>query len=55
MQISDEQVEKYMVIYVEEFGHSIDKARARDELTALICYMEAVYKFNNKENYNESN
>lgn len=51
MQISNEQVDKYIAIYVEEYGKTIDKARARDDLTALVCYMEAVYQFNNKQNY----
>ena len=48
MQISDQQVEKYISLYLEEFGRSIDKAQARIELTALVCYMEAVYQFKNK-------
>lgn len=51
MQISDQQVEKYMAIYVEQYGQKIDKARARAELTSLVCMLEAVYKFNNKINY----
>jgi len=51
MQISDEQVDKYMAIYLEEYGHEIDKARAHVELTKLVCYLEAIYKFNNKKNY----
>ena len=51
MQISDEQVEKFQAIYLEEYGREIDKAQARIELTALVCYLEAVYKFNNKINY----
>jgi hypothetical protein len=29
----------------------IDKAQARIELTALVCMLEAVYQFNNKQNY----
>ncbi|MFA6397494.1 MAG: hypothetical protein WDK96_01440 [Candidatus Paceibacterota bacterium] len=51
MQISEEQIEKYMAVYLEEFGHPVDKARARDELTALVTYMNAVWKFQNKINY----
>ena len=51
MQISDEKVEEYMVLYFEEHGRSIDKAQARTELTSLVCLLEAVYKFNNKINY----
>jgi len=51
MQISDQQVEKYMAIYLEEYGQTIDKARARVELTSLVCYLEVVYKHINKINY----
>ena len=51
MQISEEQIEKYITIYFEEYGREIDKAQARAELTSLVCLMEAVYKHNNKINY----
>ena len=40
MQISEEQVEKYMALYVEEYGQPIDKARARAELTSLVCLLD---------------
>lgn len=42
MQISDEKVEKYQAIYLEKYGKPIDKSLARDELTSLVCLMEAV-------------
>ncbi|MEI8269984.1 MAG: hypothetical protein WCG45_01320 [bacterium] len=48
MQISEEQVEKYKALYVEEYGKEIDEAHARAELTSLVCLMEAIYKHNNK-------
>jgi len=51
MQISDEQVGKYIAIYLEEYGYEIDKAQALVELTSLVCYLEAVYKHINKINY----
>jgi len=51
MHISDKHVKKYIAIYLEEHGRLIDKAQARDELTALICLLEAVYKHANKINY----
>jgi hypothetical protein len=51
MQISEEQVEKYMAIYLEEHGHVIDKTLARVELSSLVCLLEAVYKHNNRKNY----
>lgn len=50
MQISEEQIEKYITIYFEEYGREIDKAQARVELTLLICLMETVYQHNNKNN-----
>lgn len=51
MQISDEQVDKYIAVYIEVYGKTIERAQARAELTSLVCLMEAVYKFNNKINY----
>jgi hypothetical protein len=51
MQISEERVEQYMALYLEEHGKTIDKVQARNELTALVGLLEAVYKFNNKINY----
>ena len=51
MQISDAQIEKYMSIYLETYGRPIDRAQAREELIALVCLLEAVYKFNNKINH----
>ncbi len=51
MQISEEQVKKYVAVYLKEYGKPIDKTRARDELTALVTYMNAVWKFQNKIHY----
>jgi len=51
MEINDTKVEKYQDLYFKKYGKSIDKARARDELTSFICLLEAVYKHINKENY----
>jgi hypothetical protein len=50
MQITDEQVEKYIALYFLEYGKVIDKAKAREELTALVCMLNAVYQHQNKEN-----
>jgi len=50
MQISEEKIEKYMEIYFEEYGRSIDKAQALIELTALLCVLNAVYRHQNKSN-----
>jgi hypothetical protein len=54
MQISEDQVEKYITIYVEQYGKTIDKARARNELTALVCMLNAVNRhiINNDKNKN---
>ncbi len=51
MQISEEQIDKYISIYFEEYGRSIDRSKALTELTLLVCLLESVYKFNNKKNY----
>ena len=50
MQISEEKVDKYIAIYLQEYGEKIERARARDELTSLICLMESVYQFINQDN-----
>lgn len=54
MQISEERIDQYVALYLEEYGKPIDRVQARNELTALICLMEAVYKFNNKTNVMET-
>lgn len=53
MQISDEKVNKYIALYIEEYGKEINQAQARAELTSLVCLLESIYKFNNKDNQNE--
>jgi len=52
MEIKDKQVEKYMTLYSEKYGKSIDRVHARDELTSLVCLLDAVYKQINKLNLN---
>jgi hypothetical protein len=51
MEINDEQVKKYMILYLQKYGKDINKARARDELTSLVCLLDAVYKQLNKNNF----
>ena len=51
MQISDQKVEQYMELYFKKYGEPIDEARARAELTSLVCLLEAVYKHINLKNY----
>lgn len=45
MQITDEQVEKYKAIRFEETGESVDSATGREELTALVGFMDVVFQF----------
>jgi hypothetical protein len=54
MQITEDRVSQYMELYLKEYGIPIDKVQARNELTSLVCLMEAVYKFNNKLNTMET-
>ncbi len=51
MQIEDTKVGEYQILYQKKYGKSIDKARARDELTSLVCLLEAVYQHINSINY----
>lgn len=51
MQISDEKVEQYIALYLKKYGQSIDKVRAKDELTSLVCLLEAVYQHINLTNH----
>jgi len=54
MQITEDRVSQYMELYLEEYGVPIERAQARDELTALVCLLETVYKHNNQNNYGKS-
>jgi len=51
VELSEEKIEKYIAIHLEEYGETIDKDRARVELSSLVCLLEAVYKHNNRKNY----
>jgi len=51
MQITEEKVAQYIALYFKKYGKVIDEVRARDELTSLVCLLEAIYKFNNIKNY----
>ncbi len=44
IQLTEEQVEKYMALYLEKYGVPIDKPKALDELTALVCLLISVHK-----------
>jgi len=48
VEISDQKVEQYIALYLKKYGKNIDKVRARDELTSLVCLLEAVYQHVNK-------
>ncbi len=55
MQISEKYLEKYISIYLEEYNELIDKSKARDEITALVCLINAVQQQNNKINQSSAN
>ena len=55
MEISQEKVEKYRAIYQRIYGRSIEKGRARDELTALVCLMNAVRNYIGSGNMEDKN
>lgn len=55
MQISEEKLERYQKIFLEEYGFEISKAQALTELTALICLLNAVHRHLNKDNANKNN
>lgn len=51
IQIGDGQVEKYMAIYLAEYGKAIDKSQARAELTALVCLVDIVHRHMEKQQW----
>lgn len=51
MDISDTKVKEYQTLYLKKYKKDINKTRARDELTSLVCLLDAVYKNINKNNY----
>ena len=53
MEISDTKVEQYMILYFKKYRKNIDKAQARNELTSLVCLLDAVYKHINSKNYEQ--
>jgi len=44
MQINEQQIARYVSLYQEVYGKSIDKSQARIELIALVCFLETVYQ-----------
>jgi hypothetical protein len=53
MHITQEQVEKYMAIYLATYGVPIDPRKANDELTALLCLLSAVHTHMNRYDWPE--
>ena len=53
MQISEARVEEFIKLYTKKYGKTIYNAQARVELTAIVCLLEAIYKHNNKNNYDK--
>ena len=45
-----ERIEQYKQIYREEYGKEISDQQALTEFMALVNYMNAVWKFINKDN-----
>lgn len=48
MQIRKEHIKEFQEVFLKEYGFEIDEEKARSELTALVCLMEAVYQHQNK-------
>lgn len=48
MQIAIEKIEEYQRIYKEKNGKEISPAKAREELHALVCLIDAVHRHINK-------
>jgi hypothetical protein len=44
LHITDEQVKKYQAIYYSEYHEPVDNAKARTELTALVCLLDIVHR-----------
>lgn len=53
IKITQQQVEKYMAIYLETYGVPIDPRKANDELTALLCLLTSVHSHINKQDWHE--
>lgn len=47
MQIPEYRIDDYIAIYREKYGKEISRAKALEELTALVTFMSAVDRFNN--------
>ena len=48
MRITPEQVEEYRGLYQNKFGKPIESSQARDELTALVCFIGAIHRHVNQ-------
>ncbi|MFH1623662.1 MAG: hypothetical protein ABID54_00715 [Pseudomonadota bacterium] len=51
--ISKEALDKFKVIWKEEFGEEISNEKALDSATSLLTLMNAVYKHINKDEYDK--
>ncbi len=49
MQISEKRLDEYLQLYFEINSKEISRAKALEDFTALITYMEAVNRYNNFE------
>lgn len=50
MQISEEKIKRYQEIFLEEYGFEIEPSKALEELSSLVCLLNAVHRHINKHN-----
>lgn len=50
MQISEENLLRYHKVFQEKYGFEISRAKALEELTALVCLISAVHRHINQNN-----
>ncbi len=55
LRITEEQIEKYRAIHLEETQVVIGPEQAREELTALVCLLETVYRHMQGKNWTLTN
>ena len=49
--IDEKHVDEYMAVILRKYGAELDALTARDELTALVCLLETVYRHMHKNNW----
>ena len=51
MKIDSSHVEEYRAVVLRKYGKGLDAAAARDQLTALVCLLETVYRHMRREGW----